>query len=273
MHEISDMLAGLTDEAGTEGFLQNPFESTLHEIISRNLHVDVMNSILSGMVGDVRDFEIFTSGAFFNIVSLGDLDLTLVRYKQITKYIYSSPIAYSQAQISPGFSRVATYRLADDEPLADIFDPGRTIERVQILTTTPGQVFSKTYESIVDLAGFDTLPTMYLRLSAPPRGGYEWAFDRDTLAAKRYSTIYLAESNLCAIFDVLGEVGDAASEDYLERYTAHSHHFVRWKAVQSLAALNPARAFPIVCRLQDDAHPDVRAAAKTALSSCILTAG
>jgi hypothetical protein len=271
MQELSQILIGLSKSTDSILFDRERYEESLDEIFSRGLHIDLMNSLLRDMTKSSDAVDIFTSGSFFRLASAGGLDLTLVRYKGPSSYIYSSPVAFSQLQLSSASCTLANYKIVGDTELGDVFDSRRSIEFLGSSVVQGGDYVSKGTFDIVDFTDFETLPIVALRISAPPSGDYEWAFDRELLTAKRYATIRLVESNLCAIFDLLGEVGDEKTEEYLDRYLSHPFHFVRWKAVKSLAALNPDRALIAVHKMQDDEHPDVRQAARSTLTIGALT--
>lgn len=270
MSEIDDILSELANSLESDSFDKHRFESALQVIHDRGLHHDIMNSLLRDMLTGIDGVDIFTSGSFFELASEGGVGLVLIRYSGPTKYIYSSPVASSQKFLSRGSFRVDNYRLLEEGPLEDVFDATREIELVETQSLGQGDIVSKHHADIIDFTAFESTPSITLRLTTPPSGNYEWAFDRKTLRALRYSTLLLSESNLCGIFELLSEVGDDQTADYLARFTSHQYHFVRWKAVQSLAALNPARALDAVQQLADDHHPDVRHAARSTLAAGVL---
>ena len=270
MSDIEDILSDLSKTVGEGGFDPASYEDALNKIHAGGLHNEAMNSLLRDMLKSIDGVDIFTSGTFLELASSSGIGLVLIRYSGLTRYIYSSPVAFSQKVLSQGSCCANTYRLLGPDPLEDVFDPDREITLDRSTKVIRGDLVSKDHRDIIDLTDFEQLPTITLRLTTSPSGNYEWAFDRRTLKAFRYSTLLLTESNLCGIFDLLSEVGDEQTEDFLDRYTSHKYHFVRWKAVQSLAALNPKRALEAVTKLTDDRHPDIREAAQATLATGVL---
>lgn len=134
-------------------------------------------------------------------------------------------------------------------------------------------MFSKAELDVCDLYGFAPSPMVFLRLSSAPTGDFEWAFERTSLRAQAYSTIRLAESNLCGIFELLGDVGDDRTVSLIENFVDHSLHFVRWKAIQAIGRCDRQRGLELASAARRDPHRDVRTAATLTLARAFGAAG
>jgi hypothetical protein len=127
---------------------------------------------------------------------------------------------------------------------------------------TPDTLIKSDLIGVVDVHSLKMKPTIFARLARKPQRTYEWAFDRNSLEAISYSTIALAESNLCSLFDLLSQAGDDRSLDLIESFATHPMHFVRWKAVQAIGSRDAARGMIMARGALTDQHPDVREAAR-----------
>jgi|GEM_PF-3716401 len=234
------------------------------KIVAGKLYVSALNKMLADQLDTEADNQIFTSGRFLVLEQSGSVELVLVRYPESTPHIYSSPNRFLQAEVS-GVSCTCDVYAGPNDIGGSLFDSSIELAPLSSMLVASGQVISKDLDELVDFHGFSRVPALFLRVAQAPERDFEWAFDRATLRAKSYSTIRLAESNLCSLFDLLGAHGNADIVDLVAEFALHSLHFVRWKAVQTVARLDRPRGLALAHLALSDEHPHVRSAAKAAL--------
>lgn len=236
----------------------------LNEIVQCGLHVTALNNILAPFRGGLSSVDIFTSGKFVILYSIGDVQLSIVRYTSQTSHIYSAPNNFIQAKISRGSAKCDFY--CPSHAIRDsVFNENVTLNLESSKIIHDNSLVSKSVDSIIDLHDFSTSPIMFLRIAQKPIGDFEWAFDRLTFRAHSYSTIRLAESNICSLLDLMSAVNSPESTKHIEMFVNHELHFVRWKAIQAIGKCNGARGIELVKRALDDQHPHVRQAAQATL--------
>ncbi|MGW8142511.1 HEAT repeat domain-containing protein [Sphingomonas zeae] len=243
----------------------------LSRLIDDGVHRRALNGFAASKCGnmsfegdDVRGIE--TSGRFLVLAETADVQLSVVRQMNITSHIYSSPNVFVQAKVSPGAIGVTSYTLPvgfREEALDAkvVLEPDWTSN---IVDETP---LVKRFNSVLDVHAIETPPLIFVRLSFFPRGNYEWSFDRATLRPVGHTTLRLPETNLCGILDLLAMAGNGETIDLIEPLAFHELHFLRWRAVQAVGALDAERGFRLVQRAVDDPHPAVREAARRTLAT------
>ncbi|HZG08127.1 MAG TPA: HEAT repeat domain-containing protein [Allosphingosinicella sp.] len=148
----------------------------------------------------------------------------------------------------------------------DKFDPSAILQSDGEWLLEPGQSLvveaGKQIASVTDASG-----ARFLSLSLPPRWSLEWLFDRETMRPVAQSAAHVDDSQLVTCLELAGWLRDGDTEEAILALTRHRAHFVRWKAIQALGALNPSSAMPLVVSAAgNDPHPAVRRAAAATLS-------
>src|SRR5579871_2033984 len=211
-------------------------------LIAEGVHIRALNAFVASKCSnitfegdDVRGIE--TSGRFMVLCESEDVQLSVVRQMNITSHIYSSPNVFVQAKVSPGAIGYSSYVL----PPAfreDTVDANLVLRREHGAVIHDETPLIKRYDTVLDVHAIEIAPLVLVRLSFFPRGNYEWAFDRTTLRAVGHMTLRLPETNLCGILDLLAVAGDSRTIDVIEPLAAHELHFLRWRAVQAVGALD-----------------------------------
>jgi len=227
---------------------------------SRALH-DHINSELGLMVtqhsrmGDWKPNQLLvTRGPAFA--------LSIFLVEQPRKFIHSASFLGMYAPLGKESLIYDVYRLPGHYR-NEVFDPSVTLEFVRSGSTAPGEilraesdlfVYDFKIEKPVALAKFAT--SSFLSL--------EWLFHKDTLKAHQANDSELTWTQLRVAANILGRLGHASSRAPLEKLTTHSHHAVRWAAIQNLARISAEAVVPKLELAVNDPHPHVRrAAAKT----------
>lgn len=246
----------------SSGEYKNHIVSVLKMIDSEpSARIDVLSS---------NSFIIFRNSHFLiSMQTIGTAPLSALD-SDSRRYIATAPENGIQAVISPsGSLRAARYKLPGDVDLS-VFDPEIKLDLVDIeeldsmspcYRYNAGEVFK-----------LDCLsPICVLRLSEIPTLEYQWTFDPITLMPVFPSVTLPSVGRM----ETLMDVAVSLSETVLPRENAvkiflslidHPLHFIRWKAVQGLGALDPPLAIKSLQHLSDDSHPHIRAAATSALS-------
>lgn len=236
------------------------------EMIRSDLHVSAMNAMLIRHLSDGIREDIFTSGKFLVLESIGEIELSVIRYSGTSPYIFSSPNSYMQSSLNEGSFSCDHYR-GPIRLSEAIFDPSIEIDLISSTRIEDSAIIAKGFDDIVDLYDFSSAPTAFVRLAQQPQGDYEWAFARGTLRAHSYCTVRLAESNLCGLFELLAENADERCVPAVSPFCEHPLHFVRWKAIQTIGRHDPIKGLSLTRRALDDPHPHVRAAAEATLAA------
>ena len=236
------------------------------EIAAGRHYLSALNKLLADQLDVDADNQIFTSGRFLVLATCGSVELTLIRYPQSMTHIYSSPNRFLQVEVS-GVSCTCDRYAGPSCIGGPLFDRRIALEPVSSSRLAGGEIASKDLDEVVDFHSFTRVPPLFLRLAQTPERDFEWAFDRRSLCAQSYSTIRLAESNLCALFDLLGGHGDESSVDLVAAFAAHPLHFVRWKAVQTVGRLDRQRGLSMARGALSDEHLHVREAAQATLTA------
>jgi hypothetical protein len=236
------------------------------EIAAGKHYVSALNRLLAAQLDIAADNQIFTSGRFLALEQSGSMELILVRYPESMSHIYSSPNRFLQVEVS-GVSCTCDRYAGPSRIGGSLFDSSVELALLSSTRVAGGEVISKDLDEVIDFHNFTRVPALFLRVTQAPERDFEWAFDRSTLRARSYSTIRLAESNLCSLFDLLGAHGDAGIIDLVSEFAEHPLHFVRWKAVQTVARLDCDRGLALARLAVSDEHPHVRRAAQVALDA------
>ncbi|TCP65059.1 HEAT repeat domain-containing protein [Sphingomonas sp. PP-CE-1G-424] len=185
------------------------------------------------------------------------------------RYIATAPENGLQAVISPsGSLHAARYRLPEGVDLS-VFDPEvrpKLVDDQELDEKSPcyrynaGEVFKLDFSS----------PIYVLRLSETSTLDYQWTFDPSTLAPVFPSVTLPSVGRMETLMDVaVSLTGTVLPREnaigILESLVDHPLHFIRWKAVQGLGALDPPLAIESLKRLTSDSHPHIRRSANSAL--------
>lgn len=146
----------------------------------------------------------------------------------------------------------------------DLFDPGITLIRA-------GDVAARQHEPLI----LETMqyaydfrivsPTPLLRLMTAPLRPLEWLFSKSTLQAWQANDADISYTQLRVAAYVLGKIAHQSSIEPLKDLANHSHHAVRWAAIQNLGRLNRSEALVKIREATRDPHPHVRRAAQKTL--------
>ena len=265
--KLLDLLSSIDQEVRSQpdnGLIGS--KEIFEEIVHRKLHLASLNKQLEAFSRDISSVDIFTSGKFLILETLDEIELTLIRYSGKTENIYSSPVDFMQSKMSHG-SFVVDYYECDFSIVDALFSTGMSIRHSATELVSDARPVLKSLNDITDLHSFTNKPTVFLRLSQKPKGDFEWAFDRGSLKSKFHSTLRLAESNLCGLFDLIAEIDDPRSKEILGMFAEHDYHFVRWKAVQAIGRCDSKLGLELAQLATKDPHPHVRQAAVQTLEN------
>ena len=109
-------------------------------------------------------------------------------------------------------------------------------------------------------------PVVVLRLDSAVIDDLQWRFDRNTLRAEHAISTREEDSQLVAIANVLGAMGDKHVVEALALLSQHPRHFVRWAAIINVGRISREAALDLVRLAITDTHPEIRTAAKLTLA-------
>jgi hypothetical protein len=189
--------------------------------------------------------------------------LSLVLLDGPRRYIHALPYL---ALYSPlGGSRLEATRYRLPEGYAnDVFDPSLRLRKEGQVSAGTGELLR--IESDRFAYDFDIRqPVPVLRLASNTLLPLEWLFSKSTLQAWQANDADLRFTQLRVGAYVAGRLAHQSSIEALRRLSTHSHHAVRWAAIQSLGRLDRAEALARIRDALADPHPHVRRAAQKTL--------
>ena len=146
----------------------------------------------------------------------------------------------------------------------DVFDASVKLQPAGSFTTSPGEIAKlESGRYVYDWRISE--PLIVLRLITPPLQSLEWLFSRSTLHAWQANDADLRYTQMRVAAYVLGKIAHQSSIPPLRHLADHSHHAVRWAAIQSLGRLNRSEAMIKIRAAVHDKHPHVRRAAQKTL--------
>lgn len=158
----------------------------------------------------------------------------------------------------------------------EVFERGLTLHRGVFEELLPLQ--SVIFSSATDAPEYlVTEATLLVELSLKDWAPLVWVFDTAEKSALMCTSSYEAPVRNHAVAESLQYLATkrcAPMEptlDILKRLTFNKHHHVRWRALQSLCALDFEVAKPYLLRARDDPHPLVSDAARKAAQRLALT--
>lgn len=146
----------------------------------------------------------------------------------------------------------------------DVFDPSVRISHVDTFSIAKGDVLKLE----TDQYAYDfrlTKPLTILRFVSRCVRPLEWLFSRSTLLAWQANDAELRLTQLRVAAHALGKIAHQSSIGPLRRLASHSHHAVRWAAIQNLGRLSRSAALAKIKEAVNDPHPHVKRAAQKTL--------
>jgi hypothetical protein len=143
----------------------------------------------------------------------------------------------------------------------DVFDPNVRVEFMDRVSVPQRQLLRlDSTQYAYDFQISEPLPVLLFtsRCLQP----LEWLFSKTTLHAWQANDADLQFTQLRVATNVLGKIAHQTSLDPLLKLSHHSHHAVRWAAIQNMGRINRTAALSRVRAALDDPHPHVRRAAQ-----------
>ena len=144
---------------------------------------------------------------------------------------------------------------------SDVFDPNVRIELMDRVTVPPRQLLRlDNTQHAYDFQVSEPLPVLIFTSRCTQ--SLEWLFSKTTLQAWQANDADLQFTQLRVATNVLGKIAHQTSLDPLLKLSHHSHHAVRWAAIQNMGRINRTAALSRVRAALTDPHPHVRRAAE-----------
>ncbi|MGH6616344.1 HEAT repeat domain-containing protein [Sphingomonas sp.] len=243
-------------------------EPIFQQIIDQRLYVDRMNAVLRSVFDRAtRTNALLTAGTFMTLHSSEYSTWVIMEHKRKSQFLYMTPVHSFQSPISGSGYAIDRYSLIG-ETLTNQISSNTKVELAQREQVKTNSVFKKSaVGEIVDTIVEDLeVRSLSLRVSSKPLSDFQINFDRENLSVFGITPVNPMLSNLTTIFDLLADVADAPSADYLEPFINHEQHFIRWHAMKSIYAIDKEAGLKLIDRARDDPHDHVRAAALETLS-------
>lgn len=148
----------------------------------------------------------------------------------------------------------------------EIFDPSLSLKYSHEEVLNPGETVAIDGEKFI--ADFEERPNVcLLTLLTVSLWPHIWSFDRDSLRPSTISAADKQMSELRVALQIFRGLGYVESEQVVRKLVSHPVHDVRWEAIKTLLALNPATGAIALRSAVGDSHPHVRNAAARSLAS------
>ena len=244
-------------------------EPLFRKVLTEGLHIAALHSLLRQNLAGKREVTPdISSGQFLVLASSAISTWAILRHSGSSRRLYMSPNHAMSTKIAGSPLAVVRYGLPSISDAA-ILDTAATLTLESNTQAALGQViFKNGNTTVLDFGTAPASPAFTLRLNTMPHGDYEWAFDRATLKPTQVSGVRQLESNITTIFDLLQATRSPLSVEQLVPFVEHRMHFVRWKAIQTIGAIDRVAGIAQVEKVADDPHPEVRAAARRTLAAC-----
>ena len=141
-----------------------------------------------------------------------------------------------------------------------VFDPTLQLEPAGSGITSPGGILLLQSDRYVYDFKVER-PVPVLKFTTASFQTLEWLFNKDNLHAWQANDSELAWTQMRVTAYVLGRLAHQSSLESLELLASHSHHAVRWAAIQNLGRVSRKAALIHLEKALDDPHPHVRRAA------------
>lgn len=208
-----------------------------------------------------------SSGQFMVLHGSRIASWAILNHGRRNRHLYLAPAHSMSASIAAAPVAIHRFDAPADLDLSVLREDVQLVDRGQAIPEI-NEIFSKDgRREILDVAPAANRPALTFRVNTMPFDDFEWSFDRSTLRPLQISSMKQVDSNLTTIFDLLAAVRSPRSLEHLERYAIHPTHFVRWKAIQTISAIDKEMALLFVKGAADDRHPHVRAAARATLAT------
>lgn len=244
-------------------------ETDFRQLIAGSFPTEVMNLQLGELVktpthlGDWRPSQVILHRA-------PAIALALASLESPRQYIHAAPFYAMYAPVGTSALHYTRYLLPPSFR-NDVFDPSVKLTLDHVGAIAPGEVL----QMHSDKYAYDfriTRPQMVVKLTTAAFQTQEWLFNRDTLRAWQANDSELAATQLRVAAYTLGRLANTSSIEPLTMIAGHTHHTVRWAAIQSLGRLSRTKAIEALERAVSDSHPHVARAALKTLNALRQTA-
>lgn len=227
-----------------EGVIQSWFNERLRALIADPHHA-----------GDWRANEVtFHRGNGWSV--------SVTLFDTTRQYIHALPFLGIYAPLGVELT-AEKYKLPDNYR-NDVFDPSVRLEAAGRISVPGGQLLRLE----TDRYAYDfQVPKLQavLRFSSGVVRPLEWLFSKSGFQAWQANDADLTFTQLRVAAYVLGKIAHQSSTEPLKLLSTHSHHAVRWAAIQNLGRLNRSEALVKIREAVSDPHPHVRRAAQKTL--------
>ncbi len=237
-------------------------------ILNKRFYIDRMNSILKSVLERTSQTNLYLiTGTFISLHNSKNSNWIVIGHSNKSEFLYMTPIFSFQSPISgPGYI-IDKYKLVDDN-VFDKFDKKSKIEFSTREFIKPFSIAQKSgHGEIFDIINKNEKEKSFsLRVNSNPIRPFQINFDRSTMETFGITPVDPMSSNLTTIFDLLADISNQSSIEYLLPFVKHELHFVRWRAIRSIFSIDENVGVELVKKACFDRHEHVRAAATSTMS-------
>ncbi len=249
--------------------------NSLRHAIKEKLYISALNQLLGNLAKKEQVVNISTTnGSFIFFSANSHSNWSFIFHGKPQKFLYLSPLSVVQSYICGAGLSVERFH-CEPQPSMDELNSGVRLTAEGAQAAKPGQIYSRKARSqILDWHSLDDRgvdnppgPGVTIRINSVIPSSFEWYFDRTALRPLGMIPINVLESNVTTLLSLLAVAGDDHTVDYVKPLVESPVHYIRWAAVQTISALNSAQGLSCLTKLAEDAHPEVRTAARAHLDA------
>lgn len=242
-------------------------ENILSEAIDSGAHLHGIHALLRDIAAGKADVTpAISSGPFVILYSSPISTWAVIMHRGPARWVYLNPTHSLTSPVGPNPISGTLFE-TDRQVQFDIFERNVTLKPKSVFEDLRHGIIAKDgRRELLEIRPAAAGPAFTLRINARAFDRFEWSFDRVTGQPTRLTTVDNAHSNLETILELLAAVGSAHSLAEIEPFLKHSAHHVRWKALETIAAISPDAAVPLLGHALTDSHPHVRMAAEASMA-------
>jgi len=267
MSQIRAALEALDNRIVNSDNAENAFldcRDIFEEIISLKLYLEQLHLFVSAIaLGDSLQGK--SRGNTVDLWTTPRFGLVLKSVQDKTRGLIYIPGHAMYAPISGGSVAFDLYHLPRNFD-GDCFSPEIILDPpVHELVMPSVTIVNNARLNVADIFSPTNRPQVVLMLESAAFGGLRWSFDRLTRKALSLSAQNPSDTSVEIILELLAAVRSPESIPVIEALTSHPMHFVRWRAVQTIGAIDVDAGIRHATTATSDAHPHVRDAARKTL--------
>ena len=271
--EVSDFINQITyDHEFDVNKIVNHFEVFDAQSVLRQL----IHQALGGLLGK-KPFDSMVSDSFKDIQAsdwrvyrnkYNSLSIKQIEGENVSKLdeIYLFPNDIFLYFTGPGEATITKY-VFSPPPEIDVFTKSRPLlSRDTFRVSNGSYIYLKAGSCAIEFNKISSL--LFFEVASIKHDPVVWHYHKSKKIFVRLSSANVPATRKVFSMDILKKIKSRASINVLKKVAINDkHHFVRWKAVETLGVIAPSEVEDVVKLLLEDSHPEIRQSAEQSLLS------